>query len=469
MPPPPTALFANVPREHGFEPVETVGKLPRYLRGTLYRNGVGMMELFGKRYRHLFEADGAISAFRFEEGQAQFATRITQSDALQQEILAGKHLKSMSASWPSRLKSMHGGGYKNTANTHIVPYQGQLLALMESGLPTEIDPKDLRTIGETKLGGVIQGSFSAHPHRNQQRRTLFNFGFRYGRVPELVVYALPDNGAARVLCRLPIRHPLMVHDFAVSENHIVFFLSPLKYRLWRLLLAFGSFEKNLRWSPELGTEVIIVPIDRPSQVTRFIVDPFLVMHFAGTFEEGKHLVVDYLRYPDASLLTAVGDGSGIAWTKDQGAPSHATLHRAKIDPQAQTFESQPRYDVCSEFARMTPSQEGLRYDTLWLQSESYIDDLLRFQITRIDDQDRTTRHLLAPGQQCSEPVIVERADGRAGSVLSLVFDAYEQKSHLLVLDAQSLEGQAKVLLPEAVPLTFHGSWLPKQQELPTVS
>ena len=58
-------LYRDPTREHGFEALRVEGKLPVELAGTLYRNGPGLFGSFGRRYYHLFESDGAISAVRF--------------------------------------------------------------------------------------------------------------------------------------------------------------------------------------------------------------------------------------------------------------------------------------------------------------------------------------------------------------------------------------------------------------------
>lgn len=41
--------------------------------------------------------------------------------------------------------------------------------------------EQLDTIGESSLGGVVRGSFSAHPHTVCARRATYNFGMEYGR------------------------------------------------------------------------------------------------------------------------------------------------------------------------------------------------------------------------------------------------------------------------------------------------
>ena len=466
-PPPPTALFSNLSREHGFEPARVEGQLPEALRGTLYRNGPGLLELFGRRYSHLFEGDGAISAVRFEGGRALAAARVIQSAGLVEERVAGRHLGSFAAAWPTRVVRTSRGRMKNTANTHVIPWQGGLYALMEGGKPTRLDPDTLDTLGETDLGGVIGGAFSAHPHRVHSRRALYGFGLSYAKQTTLSLYELPDAGRARRLAELPLPRPVMLHDFIATERHLVFFVSPIQLRVWRLTLALGTFSDAFRWAPEDGTEVIVVPIEAPADARRFRTDAFCQFHFAGAFEDGADIVVDYVRYPDSSLLGALGDGLGLTWT-DSSRHVLGSLHRARVTPSSERLESAPLISTTCEFPQIARARAGARYRHLWVQSQRTIDGVLRHQITRVDTEGGTEQHhLLGPGEHCSEPVLAQpgavdaetSGPETAGWVLALVFDSFSAKSHVLVLSADTLEEVARVELEQAIPLTFHGSWV----------
>ena len=44
---------------------------------------------------------------------------------------------------------------KNVANTGVLHWGGKLLALWENGLPHELDPYTLDTIGESRLNGQV--------------------------------------------------------------------------------------------------------------------------------------------------------------------------------------------------------------------------------------------------------------------------------------------------------------------------
>ncbi len=464
VPPPPSRLFQNLSREHGFEAVPVQGQLPDRLRGTLYRNGAGLFEQFGHRYAHVFEADGAVSALRIADGQAHAAVRVVQSQGLLDERERGQRLSGSAASWPQRVRSLHRGRNKNTANTHVVPWQGELYALMEGGRPTRIDPDTLETLGESDLAGTVEGAFSAHPHRVEARKTTYNFGLVFGAKPRLDLFALPDEGPARVLGSVELDHAVMLHDFIATPRHLVFFVAPIRIVVWRMLLGLGNITDNLRWQPEAGTEVIVVPIDDPDNPIRFQVEAFACFHFAGAFDTSDGITVDYIRYPDSGMLDALGDGTRLTWD-DRSTHAHGSLHRARIDVRAKAFQSEALWDGQCEYPRLAPHEEGAQHGRVWMQSSRYVDNVLRFAVSRVDMDNghaQLSHALLDPGQLSSETVFAQDPGGApgAGWLLTLVYDSFDQRSHVLIHDAQTLERQARVQLKQAIPLTFHGSWVP---------
>ncbi len=449
----PTGYFSNLQTEHGFEAVEVTGDLPPCLQnGTLYRNGVGYFEQFGKPYQHAFEGDGAITALRFHKNKAFVSSQLVQSKGLLTEKKAGKHLGGSAAPWPTRLRANLKGEFKNTANTNIVSIKGQLFALMEGGKPTEINAADLSTLGESDFKGLIPGTFSAHPHYNQARQTQYNFGLTYGKVSEVNLFAFPDEGSPISLGSFPIAAPVMLHDFIVTANHLIFFICPAQVSIFKMLLAVGkSFVDYLKWNPAAGTEIVVIPIDQPSQITRFKTSAFFTTHFGGAYEEDQKIIVDYIAYDNIDFLYTLGNGSHLTWDNQQDHP-HGTLYRAVIDSKKQIFEAHKRRDYC-EFPRILSTESGLKYHSLWMQTEKYIEGVLRSGTCRLDQNDQVTEFFAEPGQLCSEPIPVEN------SVLVLVFDCQSNKSHILVLDSLNLHEQARIQLPQAVPLTFHGNWV----------
>ncbi len=349
------AALADLPREHGFEPLAVDGRIPADLQGTIYRNGATLMSAGGRRYAHWFDGDGGLSAVRFGGGTVTGAARVVQSAGLREERAAGKLLYGgFGTVQPGLFRRMR-GTVKNTANTSVMWWQERLFALMEAARPTEMDPDTLETLGERDLDGVVAGSFSAHPHRVPVRRASYNFGVRYGRQTMLDLYELPDQGPARRIASLPLPGPTMIHDFIATENHLIVFIPPLRLRIARLFLGLGGYSDNLAWRSDLGTEVLVVPIDDPTRPIRFTADPFFTWHYSNAFERGRELVVDYVRYPDFTSNRWITE-----MFRGEDSPrgvADGTFHRAVIDLDGARMTSEERWSRPCEFPRVSPAVE----------------------------------------------------------------------------------------------------------------
>jgi all-trans-8'-apo-beta-carotenal 15,15'-oxygenase len=446
----------DLAREHGFEPLTVEGTLPAELRGTLYRNGPGQFGQFGTRYSHPFEADGAVTAIRIENGRALGASKLTRSAGLAEERAAGKLLYGMSAPWHRRVTNGLRGKQKNTANTSVIVWQGRVFALMEAGRPTEIAAGDLTTIGATDLG-AIKTAFSAHPHRVASRNAFYNFGLAYGKTPLLHLYELPDTGRARHLGAVPLPGAPMLHDFIATDTHLVFFLSPVRVDLPRMLLSLGSFEDMFRWKPELGTEIICVPIDRPTEPVRFTTDAFYQWHFANARSDGDRLVIDYVRYPSFDSFHDIGSyargGTGYALADGR-------YHRATIDLTRRTMTDRRILDRPCEFPTVARGFEGTAHTASYL----VIDDLAGIA-SLAPDTGAVDAHVLPATQRASEPVFVARpgATGETdGHVLTLCADGPSERAFVGVYDARHIAAGplAKIWLDHHVPITFHGTFAP---------
>jgi all-trans-8'-apo-beta-carotenal 15,15'-oxygenase len=364
---------------------------------------------------------------------------------LREERAAGKLLYGLSAPWLRRIASSLRGRNKNTANTSIMMWQGRLLALMEAGKPTEVDPRDLRTIGETDLG-VITSFFSAHPHRVAARKATYNFGLAYGRHTKLHMYELPDAGPARHLGAVDLPGPPMLHDFIATDSHLIFFVSPVRVDVPRMLVQIGGMDKMFRWRPEHGTEVICVPIDRPTEVVRFTTEAFYQWHFANAFSKDGQLVVDYIRYPSFDSFYEIG--AQLKGETQQGVLDQGVYHRATIDLTAKTLRSEPISDRNCEFPTLVPGEEGREQSVTF----AVFDELTA--IGSIDAKGVVRAHELPPNQRISEPLYA------GGHLLALCHQ--RDRAFVAVYDAKRIpDGPvAKIWLDHHVPITFHGTFVP---------
>jgi len=447
-------FWSDLTREHGFEPLKIEGEIPRDIAGTLYRTGPALTQRFGRPYSHVFEGDGAICAVRLADGKVQGAHRLLRGDGFVAEERAGRALYQTAVSWPRQVANGLLGRFKNTGNTNVMEWHGNLYALMENARPIAFD-RELETVGETSFGGVIRGAFSAHPHPVASRRTTYNVGLRYGRKTSVAVYALPWEGQARCLTELPLDHPVMLHDFMATEKHVVMLVSPLRLVIHRAILAIGDFPDLFRWTPSAGTEVIVVPIDDPEQVRRFRTDAFFQIHFCGGHEEPDAVTVDIMKYPDSSALDV-----NVADVDEP--PQTGVVTRIRIPHGADRIEHERLCETTLEFGHHDPRVAGSSYRHLFGLT---VDESHGFRLVHVD-LERGLEDVFAfpDGEFNSETVFVPRAPDAPegeGYLLTIVYRSSSQTSHLAVFDAQHVSDGpiARAHFDHHIPSSFHGTWV----------
>jgi all-trans-8'-apo-beta-carotenal 15,15'-oxygenase len=460
----------DLPREHGFEPLRVEGLLPAELKGTLYRTGPSRFSNFGKPYGHLFDGDGAVTAVQFANGDARGAARFVQTEDLANERRRGHQIyggygtttPGLKRFWPPAVRSR----LKNPANTSVLVWGQRVFALYEGDLPTEIAPADLATLGERDLGMVTE-SFSAHPRAVPSRGTIYNFGLRYGSRTILDIYELNSSGGGRKLAEVPLADTTLIHDFVATEKHLVFFAPPLRFSPLQLLFGLKTLDAAMRWRPELGTEVIIVPIDEPTRVTRFTIDAFFQWHFLNAYERGNEIVVDVVRFPDFVSNDWFGQ---LIEPHLMNAYVGGELWRVTLDPGARRAASAPCWAHPCEFPRVAPGVDSMRHTIGWLSaygvSAGKLVDRLPDAVAKVEVETGRESVWVSGGGVVSEPIFVPRpANGAAqpeddGWVLALVYDPATDTSNITVLDGRDLSAGplARAWFDHHVPPTFHGAF-----------
>jgi carotenoid cleavage dioxygenase len=142
----------------------------------------------------------------------------------------------------------------------------------------------------------------------------------------------------------------------------------------------------------------------------------------------------------------------------------ATWVRWALDLDAGTLKQEPRDDRAIEFPRIDERRHGLPYRD-GLAGAGIHTAIHGFDQKGSDDVQTGAAqlHALGANDAANEPVFVPRsADAPEGDgwLLAVVWRGEENRSDLLVLDAQNVDREpvATVRLPHRVPNGFHGSF-----------
>jgi carotenoid cleavage dioxygenase len=322
---------------------------------------------------------------------------------------------------------------------------------MESSLPTEVT-RELDTRGCFDFGGRLTTAMTAHPKRCPRTGELHFFG--YGYAPPFLTYHRADARGHLVQSEvIGVPGPTMIHDFAITEGHVVFMDLPVVFDGDRA--AAGAFP--YRWSDAYGARLGAMPRGGANADVRwFDIEPCYVFHPLNAFERHGVIVVDVVRYPEL-------------WRQDSASYAEARLHRWRLELAAGRIREEPLDDRAIEFPRCDERRTGLahRYGYA-VYTERGLAKSTGTALIKYDlETGGSSVHDFGPGRIPGEAVFVSAAETAAedeGWVLAYVYDAARDGSDLVILHAADFAGKpvATIRLPQRVPFGFHGSWIPDE-------
>ncbi|MEV7007842.1 carotenoid oxygenase family protein [Streptosporangium sp. NPDC051022] len=422
--------LAPVPDEIGAVDLPVTGTLPPELTGRYFRNGPNPLP--GQDPGHWFAGPGMIHGLRLRDGRAEW--------------YRNRWVRTRSFTEGARLVN-DGGELDRTAvsaNTSIIRHADRILALVESGFPYEMTP-ELDTVGPCDFGGRLTTAMTAHPKRDPATGELHFFGYGFF-APYLTYHRLSAAGELVESRVVDVPGPTMIHDFAITENHVVWLDLPAVFDM--NMVGSGL---PFRWDDAYGARLGVM--DRAGRTTWFDVDPCYVFHVGNACEDASgRVVLDAVRYSRESFTAIWGSISGSA--NPAAETGGAVLHRWVLDPATGTVTEEQRDDRAVEFPTFNDDLLGRAGRLLYTVSK---DAIVKY------DTETGTGQVKDVGGRPGEAIFVPAAGSGAeddGWLLSIVTDHSGDGSQLLVLDAATLDFTASVRLPRRVPAGFHGTWLP---------
>lgn len=454
----------NDGRDRLAEGLRVRGRLPADLRGSLYRNGPGLLERAGQRYAHWFDGDGLVQAWRFEgEGRVRHQARFVQTRKFSLEQQADAFVVPAFGTRVAARVALRGPDDMNTANTSVTVQAGRLYALWEGGSAIELDPHSLHTLGPRVWAPELAGvPFSAHPKREPDG-TLWNIGCFAGK---LVVYQIGPDGRLQRSQLLPLPGAPMVHDFVLTERFLVLLLPPLSIDFGALRAGHASFAGAMRFDASQATRVLV--IDKATLVPRRSLElpAQLMFHFGNGWDRGDHIELDFVSSDPQDFLS--GRFSSVLDGEADASRSTPRLQFLRLDLSSGRCSQHERPEGV-EFPQVDPRVVGRRHRYLYcpaLSDQAPADGRWGFQaVQRLDlRRDRVERFDFGPQAVVEEHLLVPRPGSRRegeGWLIGTGFDARRQRSFAAVFDAEALSAGplATVELPYWVPYGFHSHFV----------
>jgi all-trans-8'-apo-beta-carotenal 15,15'-oxygenase len=277
--------------------IKIEGKLPAALQGTFYRNGPARFVLGQSRLTHWFDGDGMVQAIRFTDGKASHTGRLLQTPRRKEEDAAGRYLYPSFGSVPANAKRPRSADETNVSNISLlaIPKSKELFALWEAGSALSIDPQTLETRGTKVWSPETAGAaFSAHP-KTAPDGTVWSFGYTPGS-GKVIIYQISSVGQLMRQAVIEVPQANMVHDFAITENKLVFLLQPLVWSQddWR---KNGYFLGAMSWDAK--APLIAAVVSKTDWSVTFMDLPNGgVYHNGNAYEAGGKIHFAYPRIPE---------------------------------------------------------------------------------------------------------------------------------------------------------------------------
>lgn len=423
-----TTYFAPLPAETEAFDLRVTGTIPAELRGRFIRNGPNPRP---GRDAHPFLADGMLHGLRIEDGAARwYRNRWVRTKSF---TTGAKYVN-----WFGKVDLAVG-----TANTNAVAHAGKLLALVESSFPYEISA-ELDTVGPYDFHKRLKTPFTAHPKRCPRTGELHAFGMRYVG-GGLTYHRIDAAGTLVESRRIAVPRVTMMHDFALTERHVVFMDLPMVFDIARAKQG----EMPFAWSETYGARLGVMRRDDARAVVRWIdIEPCYVFHVMNAYDDGEAIVLDAVRYDEL-------------WRKDARSFERATLHRWTIDIAAPAVRETALDDARIEFPRIDERRLGSTYRFGYaVRAQEDRRTIVRFDLRG----GGSTECDFGAGRFAGEPVFVSAGDGAGedeGWLLAFVYDAARDASDFVILDARDVAAApvASIALPHRVPFGFHGNWI----------
>ncbi len=409
------------------------GAIPPELNGLYARNGANPRE---GHAGHWFMGDGMLHGVSLKDGKAEWYRNRWVRTPRFNGAPSRPGIPDIRAS---------------TANTNVIAHAGKIMALVENALPMMMT-RDLDTVGFHDYGGKLDTPFTAHPKICPTTGEMHFFG--YGFMPPFLTYhAVDASGALLRSIPIPTKAPTMMHDFAMTSDHVIFMDLPVVFDMPAAQRGTMPFA----WNDSYGARLGILKRGAGIESLRWVeIDPCYVFHVANAFEEADGAIVI-----DVAWYNELWRGGPSATTFDK-----ASLKRWRIPPGATKAQEQLLDDKTIEFPRVNESLTGSRHNIVY--SVDTGSDLASGRYTSVRKYDlksgNNTVHDFGSGVP-SEFVHIA-PEGTTGEddgwLMGFVYDRARDASDLVILDAQRIESKpvARIGLPARVPQGFHGNWMP---------
>ncbi|KAL5719982.1 Dixin [Ranunculus cassubicifolius] len=466
------------------------GVLPECMNGEFVRVGPNPKFAPVAGY-HWFDGDGMVHAIRIKDGKATYVSRYVKTSRFKQEEFFGgaKFMKIGDLKGffglvmvnmqilRAKLKVLDLSYGHGTSNTALIYHHGKLLALSEGDKPYALrvlEDGDLQTLGMLDYDKRLTHNFTAHPKVDPFTGEMFTFGYAH-TAPYCTYRVISKDGVMHDPVPITIADPVMMHDFAITENYAIFMDLPLYFRPKEMVK-----EKKLIFSFDETKKARFGILPRYAkdelQIRWFELPNCFIFHNANAWEEGDEIVLITCRLEKPNLDMVGGE------VKEKVDSFANELYEMRFNMNTGLASQKKLSASTVDFPRVNESYTGRKqryvYGTI-LDSIAKVKGIIKFDLHAEPEEGKTELEVggnikgiynLGPGGYGSEAIFVPREPGITseeddGYLIFFNHDENTGKSCVKVLDAKTMSSDpvAVIEIPKRVPYGFHAFFVSEEQ------
>ncbi|MEO6152707.1 MAG: carotenoid oxygenase family protein [Croceibacterium sp.] len=443
---------------------EVEGQLPAGLDGVFYRVGPDPQYPKDPKYAGdiMFDGEGHVSMFRIKDGHVDYRTRYARTQRWKAQHAARRSLFGMYRNPLTDDPSVKGLS-RGTANTQLFLHHGKLLVFKEDSPPVYLDPLTLETKDDYyTFGGKLHSqTHTAHPKIDPLTGEYIGFGYEATGLAskDIHVFSADKHGAVNWGVTVQAPYAGMMHDFSVTQRHVILYLTNMAADMDRMRAGGVHFT----YDPGLPCYMGVMRRGGDGKDLRWFKGANLFCtHVMGGWSDGDKITVDW----DG------GEANQFPFFPSKApfepAKSTGLLRRFTIDLSSKTND---RFQVETIYPQVSGvlSRQDDRFHTLPYRF-GYINGVgPKGGWWIVDHQEKKTQLASVPDYQLSEMTFVPRKKGAEegdGYLIGIGSSRNEAgRSDLILIDTKDVAAGpvARVKMPFKVVGQVHGFWADASQ------
>ena len=458
--------FKTLKEEISDQKLKVQGTIPAWLHGSFLSIGPAIFEIGSTKATHWLDGIGMAYQFAIQGQSVTYTNKIIESEYCKECIAQGKlrgsmpeQKKSTWAKLTSAVSSSSRPTYDN-ANINVACFNKQIVALTETPYPICLDTDSLQTTGGFSFNDKLEAQFtSAHPLFDPSTQEWYGVGIHYAHNSNYVIYKMgKESDQRKVIASIPVGYPTYIHSFAMTPHYIIITEAPFTVSPYDLLLSDTSFLDNFSWKPKNGTNFIVIDKKTGKKVGVYKTKAFFTLHHVNAYEQDGNIIIDLIAHQNPTITKAFAYEN---LCNPQMTIPAAYLKRFTINLQEGVVSECKFFPHNIELPNINPNvlMHPYRYMYATFSERGFAQ-----HISKLDLHTKHHHQWHEPGTYPTEAVFVPRPgakDEDDGVLLSIILDAVEKKSFLLVLDARNLKELARAYVPHAIPFTVHSKFFAK--------